>query len=219
MERIGDEVAMRQHDSLRPASRATGIKERGNAILVHGWMASSPAAGAHVDELLVIVGNGHDALDARRQRPRIAVGDEDARARVDENRIELRLGEPSVQRHDDHPMCGDGAERLEETVAVGREQSDAVSGPHADALQSCGEPDTPLVKRAIIESHVAIDDRDVRRVKASGMFEGVREGQQGRVLSGGGDVDDDIAEQIRMPYACKRVMNALEGEDRIDHWP
>jgi hypothetical protein len=82
------------------------------------------------------------------------------RAAVPKHEVNLRPGQPEVQRHEDPAEQMRGEHRLDESRMVRPEVGDPVAGTHAVGPQLRGEPGDPLEQPGVGDD-IVIEDQGV----------------------------------------------------------
>ncbi len=133
VEGVGDEVPVRQHDTLRQTRCTPGVEQRGE--IVPGEFTSADRCwglpAQTVEQLLVLVGDGDHVFDQTRQCCGIAVGDQDSGTTVLHDLSQFGGRQPGVQRYQHEAGRGQPEEGLEVTMSVCGQQGDPIAPSHA----------------------------------------------------------------------------------------
>ncbi len=105
-----------------------------------------------------------------RLRCGLAVGregpvDQDRRARVGDDVVDLVLREPEVDRHGDRAQPVAGEQRLGELEAVVEQHGHAVTGAHAARGERARDPRRPVVQFGVRPLHSVEDERHTLRLR------------------------------------------------------
>ena len=168
---VGDDVALREHDSLGEAGGAAGVAEVEHVVL-------APVAGGGgeglvaSDEVLVgvhplggAVGEEDDVLEFREavaerleQLHEFGADEEGAQVAVVDNELQLGTGEADVQGGEGRPGVVGGEVGLEVAVGVAGEDADVLAGLDAEGEDARGQRADALRGLGVGASHVPVDD-------------------------------------------------------------
>ena len=150
---------MGEDDALARSRRAAGVEEAGGFILVHrGVVERRPRRGGDESVVLAVVDADH-AIDEVGERARVAIGDEDPRAGIQERIRQLRLGPAEVEWDLGSSTGRDAAVELHELDRVERQHTDSITRPRAELDDHRVEAFESLEELDVGDAGVAADQR------------------------------------------------------------
>ena len=170
------------HDALGLAGRAAGVVDRDRVVLSAATRPQRGHVGVVEQAFVVERADGGGRTGAHSRQPRreaidqtveLVVVQQQRRAAVAQDVIDLVGREPGVERAQHAARQRDGIRRLEHHRRVGREHGDPLARAHPHRLQRGGEPAHALDEHGVGAARGAVDHGDLVGIDERGPFEKV----------------------------------------------